>query len=211
MLSGLEQIINAQEDLCVVASLSRPEALLRSEEALGADLLVMDPMLGNRDALALLRDVTRCHPRLPVLVFSMCDERMYALRAVRNGARGYLMKDHAPEKLIAAIRGVLAGEIFLSQEMREQRREPCSGDLATGVEGLTDRELAVFGLIGDGCGTKEIAATLGISPKTVESHRENIKRKLGIPRIDKLISDASRWRASSVSRDSEPGLEAVPG
>jgi DNA-binding NarL/FixJ family response regulator len=193
MLSGLEQIINAQKDMQVVSSLSRPEALLRSDNALGADLLVLDLLLGNRDPLALLGDITSRHPKLLVLVFSMCDERIYAPRVLRNGARGYLMKDHAPHQLIVALRRVWAGEIFLSRKMKA--RQMRANEPKQGIESLTDREVAVFGLIGDGLGTKEIAGNLGISHKTVESHRENIKRKLGISRIDKLVSDASRWRA----------------
>lgn len=199
MLSGLEKVINAQGDLRVVTTLSRPEPLLRDEKAFGADLLVLDLLLGNRDPLALLRDITRRHPKLPALVFSMCDERVYALKAIKHGARGYLMKEHAPEKLLTAMRSVLAGEIYLSGEMMGRHREASSGKpiAEIGIEGLSSRELAVFGLIGEGNSAKEIAANMGISPKTVESHRENIKRKLGIRRIDKLVSEATLWRRSA--------------
>lgn len=198
MLSGLEKVINAQGDLSVVAALSRPEPLLRDDNAFGANLLVLDLLLGNRDALALLRDITRRHPKLPVVVFSMCDERVYALKSINHGARAYLMKDHSPEKLLAAMRSVLAGEIYLSEEMQVRYRQTISGKSGgrVGLESLSSRELAVFRLIGEGNGTKEIAANMGISPKTVESHRENIKRKLDILRIDKLVSEATLWRFS---------------
>jgi DNA-binding NarL/FixJ family response regulator len=147
--------------------------------------------------LELLKDIQAIHPGMLCLVLSMHDEGMYAERALRAGARGYLMKEVAAEQFIFAVQKVLSGGVYVSEAMASRMLEQAVGGkgrgMALGVEQLSDRELEVMALIGGGKATKIIAEQMGISTRTVEAHRAHIKDKLGITDGAELVRYAVQW------------------
>jgi DNA-binding NarL/FixJ family response regulator len=155
--------------------------------------------MGERSGLELIKDLHALHPHVPVLVFSMHYETLYAERALRAGARGYVMKSEGAEKLISAVRAVLSGNVYLSPVMRDRAvhrfaRGPAAvkGDNAAV---LSDRELEVFELIGQGLGTRQISERLKLSTSTVETHRSHIKEKLNLSSATELVRAAVEWTA----------------
>jgi DNA-binding NarL/FixJ family response regulator len=193
---GMRVIIDKQPDLlvCEVAA-SRTEALEKLSEA-RPDIVVVDLSLATGgDGLELLKDLRARQADLPMLVLSMHPESLYVERVLRAGARGYVAKQVGTDKLLGAIRQVLAGELYVSEESAQQL-----GRLAAGTEApesplqkLSDRELQVFSLIGAGQGTSQIAFDLTLSVKTIETYRTNIKRKLGLRDAAELVQHAVRW------------------
>jgi DNA-binding NarL/FixJ family response regulator len=163
------------------------------------DLVVTDITLPNRSGFDLIKDVRAMYPDVFVFVYSMHDEMFYAERALRAGARGYLMKEAGSEKMLEAIRKVLAGEICVSPQIAAKILDLFSGAPARGsnspVEKLTDREFDVYQLMGQGKTTKEIADQLHLSHKTVAVHRGHIKEKLGMRSASELVRHAIRWAA----------------
>ena len=153
--------------------------------------------LNGPDGLDLLKDVRMRYPDLPVLILSMHDESIYAERALRAGAQGYIMKQEGGKKLMQAIRQVLSGNIYVSDKMSAKILELFSGHRSNAshspVERLSDREFEVFQLIGEGQGTRDIAQRLHLSVKTVEVHRANIKKKLELGNGADLVRYAIRW------------------
>ena len=151
----------------------------------------------GRGGLELIKDVKALHGNLPVLVISMHDELLYAERALRAGARGYLMKEAGGEKMLEAIRKVLAGEVYVSPRMASKILDRlASGESparTSPIEKLTDREFEVFQLIGQGKSTKDIARQLHLSTKTVDVHRGHIKEKLDLKDATSLVRHAVRW------------------
>ncbi len=167
-----------------------------AEEALAAiddqqlDVLLADISLEGASGLELIKGLAARWPDLPVLVVSMHDEQLYAERAVQAGARGYLMKDAAPAHLLEAIETVVSQRVYLSPEMTARALERMRGGCApesSPVESLSDRELEVYTRMGQGMSTREIAEALHLSVKTVESHRANLKRKLGVGSAAELM------------------------
>lgn len=161
------------------------------------DLLLVDLDLEGPSGIDLIKAVKEAHPELPVLILSMHDEDAYAERALRAGARGYMMKQAPPEQLAEGVRQALAGEIVLSDNMKRKilmglagRREPAA---ATAIDKLTDRELEVFRLLGEGMTTRRIAERLSISVKTVEAHIAHLKSKLGAESGRELQHRAYAW------------------
>jgi DNA-binding NarL/FixJ family response regulator len=199
---GLANVINQQAHLTVCGEAGDPTEALAAIERLQPDLAVIDVSLRMGDGLELLKDLRARQPRLLTMVLSMHDEALYAERALRAGARGYVMKLEKIDRLLLAINRVLAGTIYVSDQVaaRAVRRladgasahEPEEKPDAY-VERLTDRELQVFRLIGRGLGTRLIAETLHLSRKTIESHREHIKAKLGLKNGSELIQRAIQW------------------
>jgi DNA-binding NarL/FixJ family response regulator len=161
------------------------------------DLVILDLRLKSGDALDLIKSLRVEHSQLKVLVLSQYDEMLFAERVLRAGASGYVMKENATEEILNAVRKVLAGEIYFSEKVgasfvrRSLAQKPDSS--RTGVEGLSDRELQVFQLIGASFGTREIADQFHVSVKTVETHRENIKSKLGLQSAAELKQFARTW------------------
>jgi DNA-binding NarL/FixJ family response regulator len=188
---GLAQLINAQPDLSVVVEASAAPEALAALAAQRVDVLVVDLSLREGSGIDLVRDVSARWPATPILVLSMHEEQLYAERALRAGARGYLMKHEAPEVVIGAIRKVLAGEVHLSSAMsgrllnRFVTTKPEPGTSL--LDRLSDRELEVFQLIGRGLSTRAIAEGLFLSVKTIETHREHIKQKLGLTSASELL------------------------
>ena len=159
--------------------------------------MIVDLALGDEDGLDLVKEIKTRYPKVPSLVLSMHDEAVYAERALSAGALGYVTKQQLDETVLAAIRRVLAGEIYMSDDAAAAigRRYVAGRTLETGspMDALSDRELQVFGLIGRGRTTRQIAGTLSRSVKTIESHLEHIKNKLGIDSAAELAQRATQW------------------
>jgi DNA-binding NarL/FixJ family response regulator len=197
MREGLAQLIGNEADLTVCGEAENAHEAIEKMNALKPDLLLADITLPGKSGLELIKDVQALSPGLAVLVISMHDESLYAERVLRAGGRGYIMKQEGGRKLMQAIRQVLNGQIYVSEKMSTKILELFSGRRGKAggseVEKLTDREFEVFQLIGQGKGTKEIAAQLCLSAKTVEVHRLNIKQKLNLQTAAELIRYAVRW------------------
>jgi len=196
-LQGLALLLNQEADLTVCGQAATVGKALSAIEAAKPDLVVVDIALPGRDGIELIKELTSFHPELPTLVLSTLDEGIYAERSLRAGARGYVMKEEAVDLLLLAVRQVLAGDVYLSEAMRshlfQKSLNQATPATVLGVEQLTDRELEVFRLIGQGVGTRQIAKDLGVSSSTVETHRTNMKRKLGAPRAPDLMRQAVAW------------------
>ena len=191
---GLSQLINAEGDLEVcgdAASVEEARDLLESSEP---DVVILDLSLPDSDGLELLKQIRRETRHLPVLVLSMHDESMYAERLLSAGANGYIMKQAAADQLLTALRRVLAGGVYVSEGLGAIMIERISGDgrraNANPIERLSNRELQVLNLIGQGRTTREVAETLNLSVKTVESHRQRIKKKLNLQTSAQLVKFA---------------------
>jgi DNA-binding NarL/FixJ family response regulator len=195
---GLSLVINVQPDLLVCGEAATVDGGLQAVAAAQPDIALIDLSLMGGSGLGLVKDLKAQHPDVPTLVLSLHDEALYAERVLRAGARGYIMKRASTAELLAAIRKVLDGEIYLSEAMasavvREalgDQEPPTSGDP---LEQLSDRELEVFQLIGEGHGTREIAEQLGLSMKTVSCYRQNIQTKLQLKDAAGLVQRAVHW------------------
>lgn len=160
-------------------------------------LVILDLALREAHGLEVIKDLRARVPDLHILVLSMHDESIYAERVVRAGARGYIMKGEPTERVLAAVRHVLSGRIWLSEAMTNRLLEKATrGEPVSDVESLSDRELEVFELMGDGLSTSQIAGALSLSPRTIETHRDNIKAKLGVRNARELIQRAALWSKS---------------
>jgi len=173
---------------------------LKTISAVKPDIVVVDISLGDRSGIDLLKEIATRWPKLPVLVLSMHAESLYAERALHAGARGYIMKQEAPDRVLTAIRKILQGDVYVSESMTAQMLRGLTGARAaekqSPVERLSDRELEVFQLIGKGFGTREIADKLTLSVKTVETHREHIKQKLQLTGRGDLLRFAVEWSSN---------------
>jgi len=195
MRDGLRAVINREPDLEVCAQTGDALTALTLVASTKPDLVLVDITLTGRSGMELIRDLHVQSPKLPILALSMHEESLYAQRVLRAGGRGYLMKKEGGERLISAIRQVLAGEIVVSAKVSAKMLASFSGlpsDISP-VERLTDRELEVFQLIGQGKDNAAIASELHISSKTVDAHRSRIKEKLRIATSAELISFSARW------------------
>jgi DNA-binding NarL/FixJ family response regulator len=194
---GLTLLINREPDLVVCGE---------AEEAMGAmhvlassrpDVLIVDISLSGPDGIDLLKNIRTTHPTLPVLILSMHDETIYAERALRAGANGYIMKQEATEKVLVAVRRILNGEIYVSDHIANKMLKHYitgAGSLRnSSIADLSDRELEVFRLIGEGHGTRQIAEELHLSIKTVESYQAHIKEKLSLRSARELMQHAIQW------------------
>lgn len=199
---GLAQLINVQKVYTVVGEAqNRAEAMaILAKE--NPELAIVDLNLGDEDGLDVIKDMHAEYPRLVILVLSMHDERYYAERALKAGARGYIMKEEAGNKVIDAIHTVLSGKIWLSDA--ERQREEENGISTNGnqdrsptdeISSLSNRQLQIFTLIGKGLGTVEIAAKLNLSTKTIDTHKEHIKIKLHCNTSQELRQLAIEWTA----------------
>lgn len=195
---GLAQLIEQQNDLSICGQFEEADAAFAALGQLKPDLALVDLSLKDSSGVELLKNIRASYPKLLVLVLSMHDESLYAERVLRAGASGYIMKQEASEKVLQAIRKVLAGEIFLSEKMSAKfMHQLVGGRSAAGrsfMDRLSDRELEVFGLIGEGRGTREIAEQLHLSVKTIESHRAHIKEKLNLKNATELVHRAIQMR-----------------
>jgi DNA-binding NarL/FixJ family response regulator len=202
---GLRQLIEVEDDLEVCGEAESLQEGRAAVEELAPDLAIVDIALRDSDGLELVRRIRSQHPAVSILVLSMLNERLYAEHSLRAGAHGYLMKGEAPETALAAIRRILDGGMYISENMQSvwlQRGVGRGQDpLALPIESLTDRELNVLRLIGEGHGPRHIADELTLSVKTVESHRDNIRHKLGLENSAELIQYATLWLERAASGD----------
>jgi DNA-binding NarL/FixJ family response regulator len=198
---GLGRLINDQPDLIVSGEADGPVRALELLKQSMPDLVALDLSLSGGDGLELCKQLHELHPDLPVLIISMHDESLYAERALRAGAAGYVMKQAPQEQVMQAIRRTLAGETWLSEKMsakllRSMRGVRSDADVSP-LERLTDRELEVFRMIGQGLSVKAIADALFLSPKTIEAHKEHIKQKLKLETSNDLLQYAIQAREHS--------------
>ncbi len=197
---GLTMMINREPDLQVIAEAEEAHGAMQAISTAHPDFLIVDISLNGPDGLDLLKNVKAHYPHLPVLILSMHDELMYAERALRAGANGYIMKQEAAEKVLSAIRRILNHEIYVSERIANQMLQRYIGGNSDApispMAGLTDRELEVFRLIGDGRSTRQIAEELHLSVKTVESYQAHIKEKLSLRSARELVQHAIQWNLS---------------
>ncbi|MBV8781407.1 MAG: response regulator transcription factor [Phycisphaerae bacterium] len=193
---GLTQLINAESDLIVSAEASSAREAMQKLEGALPDIVIVDISLEDRNGVELIKDIVARHPRLPCLALSMYDETMYGVRVLRAGGRGYVMKQEAPTKVVAAIRRVLQGHIYVSENMATRLVDQyvmTTNAPTSPTSELSDRELEVLTLIGRGLGTREIAEKLFLSVKTIEAHRERMKEKLKLKSGPELIRYAVQF------------------
>ena len=198
---GIIAFINCQPDMVVCGEADCiPSARTRLAEC-KPHLLVIGLRLGTGDSLEFVKALKAQYPGLLIIVYSAFEETIFAERALRAGANGYLMKKTVKEEMLAAIRDVLSGQIYVSRDLalrafqkslETPQQTRASGNLLT-IDNLSDREMHIFQLIGSGLGTKKIAHALNLSVKTIETHRENIKRKLGLRSGAELTEQATAW------------------
>jgi DNA-binding NarL/FixJ family response regulator len=197
--SGLAMLLQGEEDLVLVdqaASIPEAKDKLATREP---DVALVDITLKDENGLDLVRHVKEHHPSVKVIILSMHDESAYAERALRVGAAGYVMKENADDVVVEAIRTVLEGRVYLSPDISSRillamaRGDGEADKPTSGVASLTDREQDVFTAIGRGMATRAIAESLGLSARTVEVHRANIKRKLGCDTAAQVVREAVRF------------------
>jgi DNA-binding NarL/FixJ family response regulator len=195
---GLSRMIAGSADLSVIGEASSAEEAVGRIDPETADIALVDISLGaGENGIELIKRLRTQHPKLPILVVSMHDERLYAERALRAGATGFLMKETAPDELLRGIRRALDGEVVVSERLmgtlikrtfhggHEEPKSP--------LDILSNRELEIFELLGRGQRTRDIAELLHISVKTVETHRSNIKQKLNLTNSTELLRVAMSW------------------
>jgi DNA-binding NarL/FixJ family response regulator len=194
---GLTQLINQEADLMVCGEAEGARSTLERLSPTRPDILIVDVSLEGPDGIDLLKEIRARDSRLPVLILSMHDESLYAERALRAGANGYIMKQEATELVLTAIRRILSGEIYVSDRMaRKMLQQFVSGagqPRHSCIEDLTDRELEVFRLVGQGLSTRQIAEKLHLSVKTVETYYAHIKDKLSLKTARELVQYAVEW------------------
>lgn len=194
---GLAQLINQEQDMAVCGEAEDAPKAFEAVSTLQPDVAVVDISLKGGNGIELIKNVKARFPDLPILVLSMHDESLYAERALRAGGLGYIMKEEAIEQVLAGIRRVLVGEIFLSDKMKAKMLQQLANGKAKAfvspIEHLTDRELEVFRLIGEGRSTRQIATELHLSVRTVEAYREYIKGKLNLKNATELVQHAFHW------------------
>jgi DNA-binding NarL/FixJ family response regulator len=197
MRKGLALTLSSEPDLDVVGQAADAEEALSVVDKLKPDLVLIDISLPGMSGLELLKHLLALYPDLLTLVVSRHDEALYAERAIRAGAKGYVMKLEAGDDIVQAVRHVIRGGIFMSEELKDRllfgaavgRKAP----LQSPLEVLSDRELEVFEMTGRGLPTREIAERLHLSVKTVESYRARIKQKLNIETGTELLQQAVQW------------------
>jgi len=191
---GFARLIEQEADLKVCGHADTPSRAMSAIAALKPDLVIVDIALKGVNGIELIKRIRTAHSNIPVLVLSVQDEALFAERAVRAGAKGYVMKQAPTEEVMGAIRRVLRGETYLSRKMHERVLENLSSGRsaasAPGIECLSDRELEVFQLVGSGFGTRQIAEQLNLSVKTIETYRAHIKEKLKLRNGMELIRSA---------------------
>lgn len=197
---GLSELINQEPDLIVCGYAEDAlEALGKIKES-EPDMVIVDISLKETSGMDLTKDIKAQYPNLPVLALSMHDEALYAERMLRAGAKGYVMKAEATENVVTAIRKILSGQIYVSDKMAAKMvRKLVGGSPDVGasvIERLSDRELEVFRMIGQGFGTRQIAERLHLSIKTIETYREHIKEKLNLADASELLQYAIQWTHS---------------
>jgi DNA-binding NarL/FixJ family response regulator len=196
---GIIALISEQPDLAVCGEADSAPAALEAMRRLQPDVALIDISMPGTNGIELLKSMLAEQPKLAVLMLSMHDESLYALRALRAGAKGYVMKAEAMNNVVGALRKVLGGEVYVSPRFSERlvfkAIHSLDGGMGSPVDKLSDRELEVLQLFGRGFGTREIANELHLSIKTIETHRAHIKEKLGFKDGGEMVRFAIDWVA----------------
>ncbi len=192
---GLKRLIDQEEDLSVCGEAEDVKEARNAIQAMSPDAVILDISLKNSDGVDLIKELRLRRIKTPILVLSMHDESIYAERLLSAGANGYIMKQEASDQFLVALRDVLAGDIYVSDAIRDKMARAAAAEdaVADPISRLSNRELQVFNLIGQGLSTREIADKLNLSVKTIESHRLTIKDKLNIDSAMQLVRYAVRW------------------
>lgn len=194
---GIAMLLQHEPDLIICGEAETASQALALVGQCAPDIVLADISLKDTNGIELVKSLKATHPHTPVLVLSMHEESLYAERALRAGARGYLMKQAPPDHVVAAIRQVLRGELYLSASAHHRMLNTFltgqRNEVHDSVEKLSDRELEVFELLGKGHGTSMIAQQLHVSIKTIETHRAHIKTKLGLTTAPELMRNAVEW------------------
>jgi DNA-binding NarL/FixJ family response regulator len=198
---GLRQLIAFNADFHVCAEADDWGTAIDAAGRCAPRVIILDISLEKRMGLDLIRELLAVSPRSKVLILSMHDEVLYAERAIKSGASGYVMKANATGSVLEAIQAVIDGEIYLSDKMKNfmlrKQLAPASATRSTDIPELTNREVEVLKLIAQGLGTPEISERMCLSPKTVEVHRGNIRAKLKLAKGDRLVEVAIRYTRES--------------
>lgn len=199
----LTNLLNQQPDFQVAAESGNAPEALQLVAAIKPDIAIVDITLAGGSGLELIKSVKAAHAGVAVLVLSMHDEMLYAERALRAGAGGYIMKSEATQKVIQAVRAVLNGEVYVSPKVASLLAQKLIGGRKAGialpVTELSDRELEVFQLLGRGYSTRQISEHLHVGFKTVQSYSARIKEKLNLANINELMREAIRWHEDTSS------------
>ncbi len=194
---GLSQIVASEADMEICGEAEDSPAAIRGVGEANPDAIIVDISLKGANGLELIKNLKAIHDDIPILVFSMHDETIYAQRALRAGAKAYVMKKESPSKVVDAIRKIIQGEIYVSPSVADQVLHQIvngPGNVSTSpVDRLTDRELEVVQLIGRGLSSREVAESLHLSVKTIESHRAHVKEKLGLRNATELVQFSVQW------------------
>lgn len=205
---GLRALFRDEPDLEICGEAESAAEALQQIREIEPDVVVIDLALKGGHGLKLIEDIRAQNEQIKMLVSSMHDEMLFAERALRAGAMGYINKQASPEKIIDAIRQIIRGEIYLSTRMANRLLHRPGADRLpkeSPVDRLTDRELQVFQMIGQGFSTRQIAKDLELSHKTIETHREKIKAKLRLKNSSELSRDATRWAMENSSPEAPQG------
>jgi DNA-binding NarL/FixJ family response regulator len=197
---GLKNLIEQEEDLMVCGEAADAATALKTIPQISPDVALVDLSLEHSSGLELVKDIKHQYPELSVIVLSMHDELVYGERAVRSGARGYLMKGESSQRVVSALRSVLRGEVFLSERLMAQIASRLGHAKTTRppIERLSDRELEVFQMLGQGTSTTAIAEKLSLSVKTVQMYVARAKEKFGVTSARELMREAVRWDEAQV-------------
>ncbi|MCF7914363.1 MAG: response regulator transcription factor [Spirochaetaceae bacterium] len=193
---GFAQLINREADLTVVGEAEDHLSAQTVISETQPDLALVDLTLKESDGLELIKTINAQYPKVKTMVISLHDERVYAERALRAGAKGYIMKSEATENVMTAIRTVLKGSMYLSDDMHARMLSQFAGNSkkeTSPIDVLSDREFEVFRMIGDGLETREIAKRLTLSVKTIETYKSHLKTKLDLHSSTELIQRAVEW------------------
>lgn len=204
--SGISALLEGQAEFEICGEAGEAHAALRAFRELQPDIVVMDISMPGTDGIELTKMMVAEQPKIAILIFSAHDETLYALRALRAGAKGYVQKSDAPLSLLTALRKLSQDEIHVSDRVSERLifKAIHSDDKSfeSPLHALSDRELEVFQWLGKGSGTREIADTLSLSVKTVETHRAHIKEKLGLKDANEMVRFAKEWHMQCADQPS---------
>ncbi len=198
---GIAQMVGQLREVTVCGEAENARGALEAMRRLNPDVVLMDVTMPGTNGIETTKLMLAEQPRLRILIVSMHDESLYALRALRAGAKGYVMKHEKMENILDAVRKVIAGGIYVSPQFSEKlvfrAIQGSDSDLGSPVDKLSDRELEVLQLFGHGKTAREIAVTLHLSVKTIETHRAHIKEKLGFKDAEELIKFAVEWKTAA--------------
>ncbi|CAM2901754.1 response regulator [Rariglobus hedericola] len=212
---GLVSLLNSQVGFSVVGQVATYDEARKQLKSDAVDVVILDLMMADgSDGLPFIEELRARRSTMPILVFSNHEEEVYAERAIRAGASGFLMKRETTAEMMVALRMVVAGQIYVSRVLASAlARRAFSAEPereGTGIDSFTDRELHVFRLIGEGCSPRRIAAQLGLSVKTIEAHRENIRMKLDVHTFAQMVELAVVWTNQRIERDGSSTSSFMP-